>query len=183
MRARTVGKKCYVFDFDDTLVKTDAKVHVVRDGKRVKSLTPEEYNYYKPKPGDTFDMSDFSDVRYIMSAKKYKLWPALENISNARKMGRSDSDIYILTARAERAQIPIHNFLERNGIDIPLDHVFALGTDESETKDDIASKKRTVLKALTSVCSEVYFFDDSEDNIELAKSVPGVKTRLVDWNK
>ena len=34
MRAKRVPYKAYIFDFDDTLVKTDAKVHVLRDGDR-----------------------------------------------------------------------------------------------------------------------------------------------------
>ncbi len=36
MRARTVDQnKAYVFDFDDTLVKTSAKVHIYKDGRRI----------------------------------------------------------------------------------------------------------------------------------------------------
>ena len=115
MRAIPVPTKAVVFDFDDTLVKTDAKVYIYKDGRRIKSITPEEFNTYILKPGETQDLSDFTDPRIIMNARPYKMWPALKNIVTARKMGRSSSDIFILTARSPEAQIPIHNFLERNG--------------------------------------------------------------------
>jgi len=182
MRAKFVPAKAYIFDFDDTLVKTDAKVHIVMNGKRVKSITPTEFNNYSLEPGESYDVSDFGDPRIILNAKKFKMWPALENISNARKMGRSNSDIYILTARSQKAQAPIHTFLERNGIDIPLDQVITVGLDSAE-EQDIAGDKEKVLRELKKKYADITFFDDSEENIDLASKVGGIKTRLVDWNK
>jgi len=182
MRARSVLRKAYIFDFDDTLVKTDAKVHVIRDGKRIKSLTPTEFNHYVSQPGETLDLEDFVDPRIIMNAKKYKMWPALQNIDSARKMGRSLSEVYILTARSQRAQQAIHNFLTRNGIDIPLENIITIGTDSDEPFD-IAEEKGRILQDLKDRYADVFFYDDSPDNIQLATKIGGIKTRLIDWNK
>jgi len=180
MRARTVGQtKAQVFDFDDTLVKTDAKVHIIKDGKRFKSLTPEEYNFYTPSEGESTDMSDFVDPRIIMNAKKYKMWPALKNIDMAKKQGRSNSDIFILTARSPKAQLPIHNFLTREGIDIPLDNVICIGNDGGEYYD-IAARKKEILHDFADEYDIVHFYDDSKKNIELANKIPGIKSRLID---
>lgn len=180
MRARTINQsKAYIFDFDDTLVKTDAKVHIIKDGRRIKSLTPEEYNFYHPKPDETTDMSDFIDPRIIMNAKKYKMWPALQNIDMAKKQGRSDSDIFILTARSPKAQLPIYNFLKREKIDIPLENIITLGRDDGKYYDIPAAKKK-VLKTFADEYDKVIFFDDSHKNIELANQIPGIKTRLID---
>lgn len=180
MRAKTVPKnKAYIFDFDETLVKTDAKVHILKDGKRSYSLTPSEYNFYHPKPGEEIDMSDFSDPRLIYSATKYKMWPVIRNVDMARKTGRSDSDIYILTARSPSAQVPIYNFLKREGIDIPLSYVLTIGNDNGDYYDIAAEKKEVLLKIANSY-QEVIFFDDNEKNIKLANEIPGIKTRLID---
>ena len=54
-------KKLRVFDFDDTLVKSNSKVYVTNKGKR-KTLTPGEFAIYKQKSGDEFDFSDFDKV-------------------------------------------------------------------------------------------------------------------------
>lgn len=182
MRAKRVPIKCYVFDFDDVLVQTDAKVYVYREDKKIRSLTPDEFNDYKQAPGERYDMSDFSDPRIIDMARKYKMWPALENINNAVKMGRSTSDIFILTARSPKAQIPIHNYLTREGIDIPLENVICVGYDDGQEHDIPADKERE-LKKIKDKYHEVMFFDDSEGNIDLASKIGGIRTRLIDWKK
>ena len=182
MRARTIRKKAYVFDFDDCLVTTAAKTHVLVNGKRIKSLTPAEYNTYRPKENETFDTSDFSDPRLILDAKPYKMWPLLKKIASQNKMGITDIDIYILTARSDASQKPIHTLLKRNDIDIPIERIICVGNDDGE-RVDTAGEKKKVLEALVSMFKgEVYFFDDSEDNINLAGKIPGIKTKLVDWN-
>ena len=182
MRAKRVPVKAYVFDFDDTLVKTDAKVHVMKNGRKVKSLTPEEFNTYKQKPGESYDMSDFTDPRIINNARKYKMWPALENISNAKKQARSNSDIFILTARSPAAQLAIHNFLTREGIEIPLEHIICIGFEDGR-EHDIAAAKEDALKELKDRYVDIMFYDDSEDNVQIASKLGGIKTRLIDWKK
>ena len=63
-------KKLRVFDFDDTLVKSNSKVFVINKGKK-KTLTPGEFAIYKQKPGDEFDFSEFEsnyiNFRYLVS--------------------------------------------------------------------------------------------------------------------
>ena len=54
-------KKLRVFDFDDTLVKSNSKVYVNNKGKK-KTLTPGQFAIYKKKSGDEFDFSDFDKV-------------------------------------------------------------------------------------------------------------------------
>lgn len=183
MRARTVNKKvAYVFDFDDTLVKTDAKIHVYVNNKKIKSLTPAEYNFYEQKPNETLDFRDFSDPRIIMSGKKYKMWPVIENISNARKMGKSTSDIFILTGRSPKSQLAIYNFLKRNKIDIELNNVITVGNDDG-INISIAEEKRKVLELMSNDYDEINFFDDSTDNINITNNIPGVRTRLIEKYK
>ena len=39
-----------IFDIDETMFKTKAKVKVVKNGETIKSLTNQEFNKYKLKP-------------------------------------------------------------------------------------------------------------------------------------
>lgn len=182
MRAKTVDKPiAYCFDFDDTLVKTDAKIYVYKNNKKIKTLSPEEFNLYEQDPEETLDLSDFIDPRLILTAKKYKMWPTLENIYNHKTIGRLLVDIYILSARSSKAQLSIHNFLSRNKINIPLDNIITIGSDTGKD-NDIPGDKERILRVLANEYNEVYFFDDSEKNIELANRVPGVTTKLVELN-
>jgi len=181
-RAKPVFSKCYVFDFDDTLVQTDAKIHIIRGGRRIKSLTPEEFNKYTLKPDEVVDAEDFADPRFIINATKYKMWPILNAINMKNKMGKDIIYIYILTARDSRAKLPIHNFLIKKGIDIPLENIITVGPINQEKREKIntAQRKAKVLIELSDKYDEIFFFDDCQKNIDAARKIPKIKTQLID---
>lgn len=183
MRAKTVDQfyqKAYVFDFDETIAMTDSKIHIYKNGRKTKSLTPKEFNVYVPNNDETVNFDDFKDPRLILKARKYTMWPAIENISNARKQGRTNSDIYILTARPPMAQMPINTFLHRNGIKIPLENVITIGNPEGQV--NIPQEKKKELLKLKAKYNEVMFYDDDPRNIIIAGEV-GIQSKLVDWVK
>ena len=47
-----VEKKLRVFDLDDTLVKTNSKVHITKASGEELYLTPAKYAVYEKEPGD-----------------------------------------------------------------------------------------------------------------------------------
>ena len=47
--------KILLFDVDDTLLKSEVQVHVVKGGKLLRKLSSAEYNSYKLQPGEDFD--------------------------------------------------------------------------------------------------------------------------------
>ena len=51
-----------IFDIDDTLFHTTAKIAVMKDGKKVKELTNKQFNTYKLKAGEKFDFKQFKDA-------------------------------------------------------------------------------------------------------------------------
>ena len=55
-------RKLRVFDFDDTLVKSNSKVKLTKKNGDVFMLTPGEYAVYDKKEGDTFDYSEFEKL-------------------------------------------------------------------------------------------------------------------------
>ena len=65
------SKKLRIFDFDDTLVKTNSFIYVNhKDGKKSK-LSPGEYAVYKERPGDVMDFTDFQKVTEPKLIKGY----------------------------------------------------------------------------------------------------------------
>ena len=183
MRAKLVNEKiknskAYIFDFDDVLVKTDAKTKVYKKGKFFKFLTPEEFNFYEKLPGEELDLSDFKDPRFIINARKFKMWPALYNISAAVQQGRSQSNIFILTARSEHVKSAIHNFFIKNNVFIPIKNIITIGDDKGEIH--IPTAKREILKNIKISYDEVFFFDDNPENIKIASEIGGIRTRLID---
>lgn len=183
MRAKQVPiKKAYVWDFDDTLVKTDAKIHVYKNGKKIKSLTSSEYNFYKKSEGEILDSRDFIDADIIMNARKYKMWPLLEYINKIINAGNTNINLFILTARNSKSKIPIYTFLSKEKINIPLKNIITIGS-ENLGEDSISTKKEKILRTLIEKYDIVYFFDDNEKNIELANKIPRIKTKLIEYNE
>lgn len=111
-----------VWDIDDTLGKTDARVIVMKDGKQVKVLDPGEYNTYKPKKGETFDFvqfrsgkifrDTFTPIKNVLDRAKEIVWNQSEN-----------SHSIILTARAdfEDRDEFLQAFRDHG---FPIDHVY-----------------------------------------------------------
>lgn len=90
-----------IFDIDDTLFRTTTKVHIVKNGKRIKSLSPAQFNFYMKKPGEDYDFSDFrSSEHFAKTAKPIKNVFNLAKKLVTRSKG-SGSKVIALTARSD----------------------------------------------------------------------------------
>ena len=157
-----IKTKAFVFDFDDTLAFTDAKVHVLSPSKLIrKALTPQEFNTHKLREGESFDFSDFDRASLILNGKPTKL------IDLARDVFSEGHSVFILTARADQASSAIAEFLK--GFGVVAKEIHCVG---SENGGDIAKAKRKVLLSIIENFDKVWFFDDDARNIELAKDLP-----------
>ena len=159
-----------VFDIDDTLGTTAAKVHVNKDGKRIKSLDAAEYNHYKLKPGESYDYSDlrsgkifretFKPINNVLDRAKEIIWNQSEN-----------SHSIILTARSDFADKD--EFLQAfRDHGFPIDHVYVerSGNLNKLNKHSPAHvNKGVILKKYLSSgkWDRVRMWDDSTKNLEM----------------
>jgi hypothetical protein len=154
-------RKAFVFDFDDTLAFTDARVHVLSPCKSqvMASLTPQEFNSVKLKKGESFDFSDFDRANLILDGKPSKL------IDLAKDVFAEGHSVFILTARNDCVASAIAEWLVDFGI--VAREVHCVG----EKGTDIAKAKRMILLAIIENFDKVWFFDDDARNIELAQDL------------
>ena len=147
-------KKLRIFDFDDTLVKTNSNIYIKhKDGKESK-LTPGEYAIYEPKSDDKFDFSDFEKVKQPQEIKG-----VTRLLKNIVRVG--GSEIVILTARA--AYKPIKKYLSDIGLeDI---YVVALADANPQKKADWIENK------IKDGVEDVFFIDDSHKNVQAVKAL------------
>ena len=157
-----------VFDFDDTLAKTDSWVYVKTPDGLEKQLDPGEFAVYKPKKGEEFDFRDFD--RPLRNPKLIK-----KNVDLLKKqLKKGGRKVTILTAR--RLGAPISHFFRTIGIN---PYVVALGS------ADPKKKAEWIENHIKKGYSPIYFMDDSHKNIkavdDLKKKYPDVKiqTKLV----
>lgn len=180
MRAQTVYKTAYCFDFDECIASTTAKINIYRNGAHWASLDSKQYNDYKHKDGDRLDFSEFNDGEKILKAKPYKVWYAIKNISDIVKRGNNTATIYILTARSLPVRPYIYKFLETHGVSIDIENILTIG--DNVGKVNISEEKRKALIALKAEYDFVLFYDDDPKNITIARSVPGIEAHLVENN-
>ena len=163
-------KKLRVFDFDDTLVKSNSKVFLVRNGKR-KMMTPGEFAVYKQKPGDKFDFSQFDKVIEPKQIKAmFKVFKNIYKASGSRRLT-------ILTARA--AFRPVRQFLK----DIGYTDVFVVALGDSNPQKKADWIEGQIKKGY----NDILFLDDSPKNVRVVKQLkrkyPKIKmdARVVDY--
>lgn len=152
--------KAFVFDFDDTLAFTDAKVRVVDSFDfHVATLTPQEFNSVKLKEGQRFDFSDFDKSSLILNGTPTKL------VELARDVFSEGHSVFILTARNDCVASAIAEFLSLHNV--TAKQILCVGG----WSLDIAKAKRKVLLSIIENFDKVWFFDDDARNIELAKDL------------
>jgi hypothetical protein len=143
------GKTLHVYDFDDTLAKSEAFIYVHKPNGQTITLTPEEYAVYEEQAGDKFDFSDFN--RMLRKAR-----PINRNMQLIRKsLNDPTVKTTILTARA--IAFPIRHFFKKTfGIE---PYVVAVGS------SDPLKKSNWIEKHLRKGYNNVFFTDDSLKNL------------------
>lgn len=156
VKSSTIVRRLWVFDFDDTLIKTDAKIHVTNSFGKTFDLTSSEFATYEKKHGESFDYSDFHTLinpRAIRWTNKI-----LRNVY----MHHGPQNIAILSARG--AAEPIRQFLINEGINDV--EIVALSNAEPNTKALWIEERinRDNYEA-------VEFFDDSYKNVNAVRNL------------
>ena len=149
-------KRLRIFDFDDTLVKTDSYVYVNNGDSQFK-LTPGQYAVYNEKDGDQFDFSDFKKVKNPKEIKQ--ITKVLRRMLKKGKGG-----LYILTARSTYK--PIRKYLSEIGIDVSKIYVTALSSNNPKHKADWIKNKID-----NEGYNDIYYADDSIKNIRAAEQM------------
>ena len=161
----TESKNLRIFDFDDTIVKTNSYIYVTHQNGMKSKLTPGQYAVYTEKPGDVYDFKDFEQVKEPHEIQK--ITKILRGI-----VSKSKEVVYILTARASYK--PIKKYLSDIGINSKKIYVVALASNNPKDKADWIENMID-----KEGYDDIYFVDDSEKNVSAAKQM--LKTKNVKW--
>ena len=115
--------KAFVFDFDDTLAITSARV-IIHNSMSVayKSVSSFEFPGYKLGNGESFDFSEFRDDMFIKNADPKLL------MNLAREVYMEGHSVFILTARQNTVAAAINVWLMSHGVDATEIH--CVGSDD-----------------------------------------------------
>lgn len=155
-----------VFDIDDTLVCTAAKIKVYDPREDIEySLSPAEYNLYVRQAHHELDFSEFDDGNLLLNGRPIE-WV----LNILKKTINKEKAVGIITARGDK-QIVI-DFLKKHGVKINPEFVFAVNDPKSKYKGNNAERKKQAFKDLIDMgFNDFRFFDDNLDNLAYAKQL------------
>ena len=165
------SKGISVFDFDDTVGLTKSNVlYTMPDGTEGK-LNGAEFAKEGSRllvEGAAFDFSEFSKV------VDGKPGPMVEKMK--KMIGKfGPENFFILTARPADSAVPIKEFLDSIGINIPLENITGLGNSAAQAKADWITAKAA------EGYNDFYFTDDAPQNVKAVKNalnIPGVNSKI-----
>lgn len=159
----------HMFDVDDTLFHTTAKIHVKdKTGKTVKTLDNKEFNTHSLPKDHHYDFSEFRDAEKFSNESKpiHKMIGKIKAIhQNVKK--KPGSKVILNTARADfDDKDKFLNKFKQHGIDIDNIHVERAGNLPGD--EHPAEKKAQIVRnhLARQNYKHVSLYDDSTSNLD-----------------
>jgi len=173
IRVRSTRQKTSItfIDIDETLFNTNAKIHVIKDGKILKKLHNTEFNTYDLQDGESFDFVEFSDAEIFVKTSE-PITPMIDTLKVMFKniKSKGSGDMYLLTARGDfDNKEKFLDFLVSYGI--PVGHVndgdIHIIRAGNTVGSSSAKKKQVIIRKFldTNTYSVVQIFDDALSNL------------------
>ena len=167
-----------VFDIDETLFHTKAKVKVVKENKVVCELDNQEFNTYTRKPGEEYDFGEFASAEVFNKTSK----PIVRMIEKAKAIVKAKKNPYsraiICTARADfdNKELFLKTFRDHG---LPIDQMYVERAGNLKIDSSAEAKKVVFRKYLnTKNYTKIRLYDDAICNIkaflDLKKEYPDV---------
>jgi len=172
------GKGLTMFDVDETMFITKAKVKVVKNGKVIKKLNNQQFNTYKKKTGEDFDFGEFRNAE-VFNKTSTPIARMINKVKAILKNAtRAGSRVIIVTARPnfDNKKVFLDTF-RNQGIDIDKIYVERAGNLGS---GPAAENKKVIFKKYLdqNIYKRIRLFDDAKSNLKaflsLQKNYPEV---------
>ena len=164
MRAKEFAStKLVIFDIDDTLVHTQTKVHVVKDGQVTKELNSHDFTHYKLQPGEQFDFENFRNAHDFFHNSK----PIIPMMNQLKHDIATGNKVVMVTARADfdDRELFLDTF-RKYGVNMAKVHVYRAGnmTGKMQTEE----KKKIIIRKLLDQgqYAKAIMYDDAVPNLE-----------------
>jgi FMN phosphatase YigB (HAD superfamily) len=168
-----------IFDIDETLFHTKAKVAVVKDGKVVRMLDNQEFNTYKRKAGEEYDFKEFKSAEVFRKTST----PIVNMIAKAKAIVKAKNNpasrAIIVTARADfdDKKMFLQTFRDHG---LPIDQMHVERSGNLRIDSPAEAKKVVFRKYLnTKNYTKTRLYDDAMSNIkaflELQAEYPNIE--------
>lgn len=176
-------KIIHFIDIDDTLFFPNAKIGVMKNGVRVKKLSPQEFNNYILGSDEEFNFDEFRCAKTFTTTSR----PNLRMIKKVKQLRKKGEEVAFLTARADfDNKEMVLDYMRENGLNVGhykenQIHIIRCGNEEGTST---ALKKKDLIQRIMIKRPEIEAFTLYDDSIQNLKEVASInmknKTFLVD---
>ena len=152
-----------VFDFDDTLARTNSKIVVTMPNGKVTKINATKFAKEHANLEAAGAKFDFSEFNKVVDGKK----GPLADLAIKRQGKFGSKDIFVLTARPQESANAIHAFLKGIGLEIPMDNITGLEDGRP------AAKANWIIEKYSEGYNDFYFADDAYKNVKAVRDVLG----------
>ena len=159
--------KILIFDLDDTIVVSTAKIIVYDKSKGERyELTPEQFNDYEKNPNHILDFDQFKSLEIMKAGKMIDRY-----FNVLKKNYKKGVAIGVITARDD--QNMIYEWLRYHvGLHIKRDFIWAVNDPIHGLKGSIQERKKDAMRSFVEKgYTDITFFDDDKHNIKLIKEL------------
>ena len=169
-------KRLIIFDLDDTLIRSDARIRVFDSSSNeiLASLTPSQFNYHVPGQSQYFSFDDFECEKIL---GRSRLFP--NTFRSLKRYYQRGIPISIITARSNE-KIVI-DFFNRKNIRLRPSLVYGIHNQKYPFTGSVAERKKQAVEDLIRKGYTVFtYYDDNFDNLravaELSSDTVKIKT-------
>ena len=159
------GKGLTIFDVDETLFHTTARIQVKKNGEVISDLDNIEFNNYKLKSGEEYDFGQFKSAKIFNTTST----PIAKMINKAKAIIKNSvkagSKVIVVTARGDMDDKKLFiNTFKAQGLD--MDNVYIERAGNIGLTSSAKNKEVVFRKYLeTGVYKRIRLFDDSVENL------------------
>jgi hypothetical protein len=160
-------KKIVIFDLDDTLIHSDAKIKVFdsETNEMISSLTPTQFNYHVPGQRQFLAFDDFECEKIL---GRSKLFPS--TYRSFKRYVKMEVPISIITARSNDKIVL--DFFKTKNIKLKPSLVYAIHNRKYDFHGGVADRKKQAIQRLIDKgYNDIIYYDDNLDNLRAAKEL------------
>lgn len=167
-------KKIAIFDLDDTLIFSDAKIKIYdsENNQLIYTLSPSQFNYYVKEHDHYMCFSDF-ECRKILGNSKVNS----RRFSSLKGYIKRGTDVAIVTARGNKKIVT--DFFEEKGVPVSKTNVYAVCDPKTTFHGSISQrKKQAVEKIIRRGYNDIIFYDDNAENLRAVESLSSSRIKI-----
>lgn len=170
-------KKVAIFDLDDTLIFSEAKIkiHDAETNSVIVSLTPSQFNYHVKGHGQYMSFDDFECEKILGNSKINKRY-----FSSLKGYIERGVETAIVTARGNKKIVV--DFFKSKGVKIKPSMIYAVHDPNAVFHGSISDRKRQAIQDIINKgYNDIVFYDDNLENLRAAEQLQSdlVKIKII----